>query len=122
MFNLFKRKFNRTTKLNVKKPTALYNKYTKQNKIIANKTIGAYGNYTATTSSGKKREKLNDRLDGDKTKPQYVDGHYRRLRKSLYLKPQNRVSVSDRDFKKVRAMHIKKYQYSGKKVKVAKAK
>lgn len=68
------------------------------------------------------KENLNDWLDRDKEKPQYISRQYRRLRKSLYLKLQNRVSVSDCAFKKVRAMHIKKYQFSGKKIKVEKAK
>lgn len=116
------RKFNRTTKPNVKKPTALYNRYTRHNEIIVNKTIGAYGGYTTTTNKGKQRMKLDDRLDRQNDKTQYVNRQYRRLRKSLYSTPENRISVSNRDFEKVRAMHIQKYQYSGKKVKVRKNK
>ena len=119
------RKFNRTTKPNVKKPTVLYNKYSKHHEIVVNKTPRALGSYTAKTSKGKQMYQIENLISKTKTNSndnkQYVSSRYRRYPKNTFNKSTIQpVSIAPNDFETVRSNHIKKYKYSGKKIKVTK--
>ena len=115
------RKFNRTTKPNVKKPTVLYNKYSKHHEIVVNKTPRALGSYTATSNNRRGKYQITKGLVKDSKLSQYVSRRYKRYPKNTFRKSAIQpVSITPKDFETVRNNHINKYKYSGKKIKVTK--